>query len=96
MEQNPAPEVTRAERVINMKRRMRFITWVKKDPDDTTKIVYTFKAKERDGEEKTVCFTSEDICTLSMLNRIREAWIEKIERVHNENEDYWNVVLYED
>lgn len=79
-----------------MARRMRFKTWAKKDPDDSTKIVYTFKAKEWDGSTRTHYFTSEDNVPFSMLSRIREAWIEKVERVKNEFEDVWNVVLYED
>ncbi len=74
------------------KRRMRFITWARKDPDDTTKIVYTFKAKELDGTSKTLHFTSEDTVSYAMMGRIRSAWVEKIERT----EDAWNVVLYED
>ncbi len=79
-----------------MARRMRFGTWCRKDPEDTTKIVYTFKTKEWDGTEKTLYFTSEDECSFSMLSRLNNAWIEKIERVKNEFENCWNVVLYED
>lgn len=78
------------------KRRMRFGTWCRKDPDDETKIVYTFRMKEADGYEHTAYFTSEDGQSYSMLSRLREAWIEKIERVQNEFDDAWNVVLYED
>lgn len=78
------------------KRRMRFVTWCKKDPDDTTKIVYTFKATECDGQKHTMYFTSEDTVPYSLIERLRYAWIEKIDRVKNEFEDVWNVVLYED
>ncbi len=78
------------------KRRMRFMTWARKDPDDETKIVYTFRTKEWDGTTKTMYFTSEDTVAYSMIRRIRAAWIEKIERVQNEFEDCWNIVLYED
>ena len=70
-----------------MKRRMRFITWASKDPDDDTKIFYTFRAKE-----KTLYFTSEDTVSFSMMERIRAAWVEKIEKVNNA----WNVIIYED
>lgn len=79
-----------------MPRRTRFGTWAKKDPDDTTKIAYTFKIKEWDGSVKVLYFTSEDKCSYTMLGRIRQAWIEKIERIKNEFEDCWNVVIYED
>lgn len=79
-----------------MARRMRFGTWCKKDPTDETKIVYTFKMKEADGTRHTSYFTSEDTCSYTMLSRLREAWIESIERVKNEFSDHWAVVLYED
>lgn len=75
-----------------MKRRMRFVTWAKKDPDDETKIFYTFRIKETDKSSKTIYFTSEDTVSYSMIERIRVAWIEKIEKVN----DAWNVIIYED
>lgn len=78
------------------KRRVRFITWCRKSPDDETKIVYTYKMKEADGTTETRYFTSEDIVSWSMLSRIRNAWVESIERVKNEFEDVWNVVIYDD
>lgn len=78
------------------KRRIRFITWAKKDPDDETPIVYTFKTKEWDGSSKTLYFTSEDFVSPAMMSRIRAAWVEKIDRVKNEFENCWNVVLYEE
>lgn len=79
-----------------MARRMRFGTWCKKNPDDETKIVYTFKMKEWDGTVRPLYFTSEDDVSLSMINRMRNAWIESIKRVKNEFSDHWCVVLYED
>ena len=79
-----------------MKRRMRYGTWCKKDPEDTTKIVYTFKMKEWDGYKHTELFTSEDPQSFSMIHRLREAWIESIERVQNDFSDHWAVILYED
>lgn len=79
-----------------MARRMRFKTWCAKDPEDAIKIVYTFRMKEWDGYEHTEYFTSEDCVSISTLSRLREAWIEKVERVQNEFSDHWNVVLYED
>ncbi len=78
------------------RRRMRFGTWCRKDPDDMTLIAYTFKTKEWDGTEKIYYFTSEDVCSFSMLERLRNAWIESITRVKNELADQWNIVLYED
>lgn len=77
-------------------RRTRFVTWAKRVPDDETPIVYTFKAKEPTGEDRTYYFTSEDTVSFTMMERIRQAWIEKIDRVQNEFEDAWNVILYED
>jgi hypothetical protein len=74
------------------KRRMRFITWAKKDPNDDTKIFYTFRTKEADKSSKTLYFTSEDEVSFSMMERIRAAWVEKIEKVNNA----WNVIIYED
>lgn len=79
-----------------MARRMRFGTWCRKDPEDTTKIVYTFRMKEMDGTEHTEYFTSDDACSYSMLSRLREAWVEKIDRIQNEFSDHWYVVLYEE
>lgn len=79
-----------------MKRRMRFGTWCRKDLDDDTKIVYTFKMKDADGNSRTAYFTSDDKCSFSMIWRLRNAWIERIDRVENEFECCWNVVLYED
>lgn len=73
-------------------RRMRFVTWCRKDVNDETKIVYTFKTY--DG--KTLFFTSEDDCSFSMIRRIRNAWIESIEYVQNEFSTHWHATLYED
>lgn len=75
-----------------MARRMRYGTWCGKDPDDETKIVYTFHMKERDGHEHTERFTSDDPQSFSMLVRLREAWIKSIEKVSG----HWAVELYED
>ena len=68
-------------------RRTRFITWAKKDPEDTTPIRYTFK-----GWDKTHHFTSEDTVSPAMMERIRWAWIEKIEKIDGR----WDVILQED
>ena len=76
-------------------RRTRFGTWCKRDPEDTTKIVYTFHMKEADGREHTEYFTSEDPQSWSMLSRLRNAWIQKIEKVTNEFQDAWYAELYE-
>ena len=70
------------------KRRMRFVTWCKKDVDDKRKINYTLKTQ--DG--KILKFTSEEEQPRSMLNRVRNSWIDKIELVNNE----WFVTLYEE
>lgn len=77
-------------------RRMRFGTWCRKDPEDTTPIIYTFRMKEADGQERTERFTSEDSQSYAMLSRLRESWVESIKRVKNDSGDVWNVVLYED
>ncbi len=69
-------------------RRMRFITWAKKDPEDETKIVYSLRAYT--GE--IMNFTSEDKGSFSMLERLREAWVEKIEKVNG----CWHAKLYEE
>lgn len=79
-----------------MARRMRYGTWCRKDPDDETKIVYTFHMKEWDGYEHTLYFTSEDVVDIFMLSRLREAWVKNIKRVQNEFSDHWWVELYED
>ena len=79
-----------------MARRMRFGTWCKKDLEDETKIVYTFRMKENDGEVHTAYFTSEDEQSFSMISRLHNAWIEKIEYIDNEFSTHWNAVLYED
>ena len=70
------------------KRRMRFVTWCKKDVDDERKINYTLKT--HDG--KILKFTSEEVQPRSMLNIVRNSWIDKIELVNNE----WFVALYEE
>ena len=74
------------------KRRMRFGTWCKKDPEDTRLIVYNFK----DSEGKMHYFTSEDTMPYSWLGRVRNAWIEKIVDCKNEFQDAWVAYLYED
>lgn len=74
------------------KRRMRFITWCKKDRDDETKIVYEFRAK--DGE--VMRFTSEDTVSIPMIYRIRYAWVESIELRREGDTDFWFAKLYED
>lgn len=77
------------------KRRMRFITWCRKDEDDERKINYKFT--NANGE--TSYFTSEDIVSWDMLSKIRNAWITSIELIKNESNNTdgeWYVVLYED
>ena len=71
-----------------MKRRMRFITWCKKDVNDERKINYTLKTYEG----TTLKFTSDEEQPYSMLVRLQDAWIEKLELVNNE----WFAILYED
>lgn len=70
------------------KRRMRFITWCKKDIHDERKINYTLKTYDNKIEK----FTSEDSVTYSMMVRLQNAWVDTIELVNNE----WNVLLYEE
>lgn len=74
-----------------MSRRMRFITWAKKDVKDNTKINYTFKSVD-----KTYQFTSDDNVNYSMLTRIRYAWVESIKKVKTPKGEVWQVILYED
>lgn len=71
-----------------MKRRMRFVTWCKKDVNDERKINYTFKTYDNE----ILKFTSEEKQPFSILTRLQNAWIETIELANNE----WFVVLYED
>ena len=78
------------------KRRMRFGTWCRKDPEDETMIVYAVHFKEWDGTIKTEYFTSDDIVSVSTIHRLREMWIKTVERVKNEFQDAWVVELYED
>lgn len=69
------------------KRRMRFITWAKKDTEDTRRIDYTLK------EGNIVRhYTSEDYVSPEIMNKIRYAWIESIKLI----DDVWNVTLYTD
>ncbi|MEE1078545.1 MAG: hypothetical protein UIC64_05770 [Agathobacter sp.] len=70
------------------KRRMRFVTWCKKDVNDERKINYTLKTY--DG--KVIKFTSDEPQPNSMLRRLQDAWIETIELVNNE----WFATLYEE
>lgn len=70
------------------KRRMSFLTWCKKDVEDERKINYTLKTYEN----QVLKFTSEDEQPYSMLVRLRNAWIDKIELINNE----WFASLYED
>ena len=69
-------------------RRMRFVTWCKKDIEDERKINYTLKTY--DG--KVLTFTSEEEQPLSMLSRLQDAWIESIALIDNE----WFATLYEE
>ena len=70
------------------KRRMRFVTWCRKDINDERKINYTFKTY--DG--KVLKFTSDEEQPYSMLGRLQDAWIERIDLVNNE----WFASLYEE
>ena len=69
------------------KRRTRFGTWCKRDPDDERKINYTFT----DFRGDTMRFTSEDYCGPSFIFRLTNAWIKNIELINNE----WFAELYE-
>ena len=69
------------------KRRMRFVTWCKKDVNDERKINYTLKTYD----DKVLNFTSEEEQPRSMLIRLQNAWIDKIKLVNNE----WFANLYE-
>ena len=70
------------------KRRMRFVTWCKKDVNDKRKINYTLKTYDY----KVLNFTSEEEQPRSMLIRLQNAWIDKIKLVNNE----WFATLYEE
>lgn len=79
------------------KRRMRFVTWAKKDPNDETPIRYTVRMKDPYYKTETIKhYTSEEAVSYSTLERIRAAWVESIERVETEDGAVWEVVLYED
>ena len=71
-----------------MKRRTRFITWCKRDPDDERKINYEFT--DCDGHK--YMFTSEDEIDWSLFRRVSRAWIKSIGLV----DDEWYAILYED
>ena len=76
-----------------MARRMRFVTWCKKDPEDERKINYTFKHSNGHVSH----FTSEYELSLHIFLKVQNAWIENIELV-NQSENFageWNVILYE-
>ena len=70
------------------KRRMRFVTWCKKDVNDERKINYTLKTYD----DKVLNFTSEEEQPRSMLIRLQNALIDKIKLVNNE----WFANLYEE
>lgn len=75
------------------KRRTRFVTWCKRDPDDERKINYTFKHSNGCVSR----FTSEDELSFHVFLKVQNAWIESIELV-NQSEDFageWNIILYE-
>ena len=77
-----------------MARRMRFITWCKKDPEDERKINYTFKHSNGYVSH----FTSESELSLHEFLKVQNAWIESIELI-NQSENFageWVAVLYED
>lgn len=76
------------EKMGMTKRRMRFVSWCKKDINDERKINYTLKTY--DG--KVLNFTSDEKQSCIMIFRLKYAWIEKIELVNNE----WFVTLYEE
>lgn len=68
------------------KRRTRFKTWCKRDPDDERKINY--RVLDYDG--KVYTFTSEDEVSLSFFNKVSNAWIKNIDLINDE----WYAVLY--
>lgn len=69
------------------KRRMRFITWVKKDPEDETPIDYTFTWADGTVSQ----FTSEDEVAYGFIKIIRNAWVDTIEKIDGR----WKVKIYE-
>ena len=73
-----------------MKRRMRFITWCKKDTNDERRINYTFT----DCEGTTHTFTSDQAVSETPLTmeRLQNSWVRNIELINNE----WYAELYED
>lgn len=73
-------------------RRTRFITWARRDMNDTTPIKYTFK--ESTGKELKM--TSENTVSYHLMERIRYAWIDSIEKKQDESGEYWDVRIYED
>lgn len=66
-----------------------FQRWCRLDPDDERKINYTLRGVW-DGKEQEANFTSDDTVDIPMLMRIREAKIECVELLAN-NE--WAVSL---
>lgn len=71
-----------------MRRLLRFLTWCKRDIADERKINYTF----RTYENEVLKFTSEEEQPGSLLVRLQNAWVEKIELINNE----WFVTLCEE
>ena len=80
---------------MKRKRRTRFITWCKKDPDDERKINYTFKHANGFVSH----FTSDDELPLNLFLKVQNAWIESVELINNDLENSageWCIILYED
>lgn len=70
-----------------VKRRMRFLTWAKKDPEDETPIDYTFTWADGTVSQ----FTSEDEVSYSFIEMVRNAWVDTIEKIDGR----WKVKIYE-
>lgn len=69
-------------------RRIRFQTWCKRDPDDERKINYCLT----DADGKEIAFTSEDLVPLSMLFRVKDAWVRSVVLIGEE----WYADIYEE
>ena len=71
-----------------MEKRMTFLTWAKKDPNDETPLKIVLKP----SKGRAMKFSSEKAITFAEMERLRRAYVRKVEKVN----DVWEIELYED
>lgn len=69
-------------------KRMTFLTWAKKDPNDETPLKITL----RSFDGLTMCFDSDTPISHSTMEKLRKSWVSNVKKENG----VWILDLYED